>query len=1431
MPTPPPIVRIFVSSTLLDLQPERKAVETALQRMRETKFIGMEYFGGREETTRQTSLYEVDRSQVYVGIFGGRYGSGITEAEYRRARERELPCFIYYKDEASLSPEEHETEEEKTAKLIVLKQELKSPDNHTISEFSNPDDLATKVTADLNRWLFEEYLEPRLEKATRGEYPHEEATALLTAIRDLNTLNQNLLEHLRKAGYIEAKGDRSIAVGGNVNNSVLATGNHATIYLTKDHRCILSPEERQRKLAAYRRRVVEANGFVNLRGIPLPHDRSGRPVQLQIPLDQVYIHLQAIDEQHSRRQKETEHRDIEEEIRTKDSQRSRPISILETLRPLGEYLYRRGQVYQTTERPEPVDPREALQKHDRLVILGAPGAGKSTLLRYLARMTANDQNGPLPILVRLRDYAAAVSQNQTLQLRDFALHETAGGDERLEQALREEVESGHVLWFTDALDETHGWQEKASQQASQLPGRLIVTSRLVGYQQVGFELLPHFEVLPLTPRDVERFLHDWFSVLAEQRGTDSHWVNQRIAWLLKQLQQRPRLRSLVSNPLLLTFMVILAGEDPLHELPSQRAELYRQYVEELLDSWEAYRHPPSSPAGKPAFTLGLLEGDTARRVALEGFYYLGWYLQLAYYGGHEERTRLDQRALEALLVRYYEGSSEWSLPKRELQSLAKETLEFWIEAGILDVWRIESEEYLAFRHLTFQEYAAARKLADAWKKNPQSTWKPTLYPILHHYAWREPILLLAGLLDTAQLNDLVRRLLRGTSKYERYLHRDLLLAATLMGEGAVVDSRLTKTTISNLRWLILCRESVLWKQKVTLWAAYLLGVITIWSTLSSWWLCSAGLLWTVVWVFAFLKPVLPRVQVLLGLPARMWRGVIEPEPFIQALGQIQDPQAINLLTQALGDPDWRIREAVVQTLGHTQDPRAIDLLIQTLDDSSEWVRRAAAEALGRTQDLRAVDPLIRTLHDSNGIVCEAVARSLGQIQNSRVLDLLIQVLKTPAWHVRKAAAEALGQIQDRRVVSPLLHALRDSAEGVRKAVAKALGNTHDPRVVEPLIETLHDSGQGVRKAAAESLGQLQEPQVINLLVQALDNPEWWVREAAAEALGQRHDPVIVPALLRALADSHAFVRSIAAKALGHTRDPQAVDPLIKALHDSSWPVQEAAAKSLGQLQDPRAVSPLIQILHHSTERVRKAAAESLGWLQDSRTVAPLIEALHNSVETVREAAASALGQKRDPQVIKPLIEALNDPAEEVRRAAAKSLGQLQDSRAVSALIHALHNPAWRERMAAARVLRQMAQSISDLKQIERITRALWKRITDLHRVSAAARQALEQAANRLPVIEITSHPVQDLFARSESSLHPRWKQAAWGLSLLLVLGLLDLFRGVFTNLLSELVDINGLPAGTVGLLLVVGSLILFIIMSSLQKAETSQSQQKREGAR
>ncbi len=83
---------VFISSTWKDLEKEREAVEKALHRMKDTAFSGMEYFGSKPDTPRDVSLTEVDQSDIFVGIFAHRYGSGITEVEYRQARKRAMPC-------------------------------------------------------------------------------------------------------------------------------------------------------------------------------------------------------------------------------------------------------------------------------------------------------------------------------------------------------------------------------------------------------------------------------------------------------------------------------------------------------------------------------------------------------------------------------------------------------------------------------------------------------------------------------------------------------------------------------------------------------------------------------------------------------------------------------------------------------------------------------------------------------------------------------------------------------------------------------------------------------------------------------------------------------------------------------------------------------------------------------------------------------------------------------------------------------------------------------------------------------------------------------------------------------------------------------------------------------------------------------------------
>jgi hypothetical protein len=141
------IVRVFVSSTWIDLENERESVEQVLQRFRETKFVGMEYFGSQPQDVRSTSLAEIPDCQLYIGIVGSRYGSGITEAEYRTAREHHLPCLIYFK-RGGLDID--------CGELDQFRDDLRR--EHTVTEFSDASDLAAHVASDLHNWLFDHWL-------------------------------------------------------------------------------------------------------------------------------------------------------------------------------------------------------------------------------------------------------------------------------------------------------------------------------------------------------------------------------------------------------------------------------------------------------------------------------------------------------------------------------------------------------------------------------------------------------------------------------------------------------------------------------------------------------------------------------------------------------------------------------------------------------------------------------------------------------------------------------------------------------------------------------------------------------------------------------------------------------------------------------------------------------------------------------------------------------------------------------------------------------------------------------------------------------------------------------------------------------------------------------------------------------------------------
>ena len=148
--TPDQRLRVFVSSTLKELEPERRAVRAAIERLRLAPV--MFELGARPPPPRQLYRAYLEQSDVFVGIYWQQYGwiapgedvSGL-EDEYRLAPS-EMPKLIYVKRPA-----------EPEARLAELMERVRGDDTASYTAFSTPDELAELVTADLATLLAERF--------------------------------------------------------------------------------------------------------------------------------------------------------------------------------------------------------------------------------------------------------------------------------------------------------------------------------------------------------------------------------------------------------------------------------------------------------------------------------------------------------------------------------------------------------------------------------------------------------------------------------------------------------------------------------------------------------------------------------------------------------------------------------------------------------------------------------------------------------------------------------------------------------------------------------------------------------------------------------------------------------------------------------------------------------------------------------------------------------------------------------------------------------------------------------------------------------------------------------------------------------------------------------------------------------------------------
>jgi predicted ATPase len=148
--TPDQRLRVFISSTLAELAPERAAVRAAIEQLHLTPV--MFELGARPHPPRDLYRAYLAQSQVFLGIYGERYGwvapgeelSGL-EDEFHRASGH--PQLLYVKEPAP----------DREPRLEVLLDRVRDADRASYRTFTTPEELAELVRDDLIVLLSERF--------------------------------------------------------------------------------------------------------------------------------------------------------------------------------------------------------------------------------------------------------------------------------------------------------------------------------------------------------------------------------------------------------------------------------------------------------------------------------------------------------------------------------------------------------------------------------------------------------------------------------------------------------------------------------------------------------------------------------------------------------------------------------------------------------------------------------------------------------------------------------------------------------------------------------------------------------------------------------------------------------------------------------------------------------------------------------------------------------------------------------------------------------------------------------------------------------------------------------------------------------------------------------------------------------------------------
>lgn len=377
----------------------------------------------------------------------------------------------------------------------------------------------------------------------------------------------------------------------------------------------------------------------------------------------------------------------------------------------GELHLRRRLPKERIENKPPVKFDQVMKSGDncRFVVLGKPGSGKSSLLKYLMIQEAqkhldhhrNRDNLFLPILIEIRKLERALVENKTMDFNilDY-LYNSFSHDYSLrlpKKFFEAYLDRGRAFIMFDGLDEVVAEERRMEVQqkisafiGSRHPGnRVIVTSRIAGYSSTRFSTTDyrHFTLEDFNDEEIKVFTDLWYrSRLENEPKAKTNVLN-----LMEALDKNTRIKELARNPLLLTIITIIHRNEA--QLPEARLVLYDKATEAMLYTWDNVKQIIDERF-KSSHRRNFLGKVAIHLQSLEK--------------GDEAGTMIHRHELYEILLEDF--CKLFCCEKYEAREYVDEFIDMIrLRAGLV----VElAPDYFGFTHKTFQEYFAAKQIAD-----------------------------------------------------------------------------------------------------------------------------------------------------------------------------------------------------------------------------------------------------------------------------------------------------------------------------------------------------------------------------------------------------------------------------------------------------------------------------------------------------------------------------------------------------------------------------------------------------------------------------------------------------------------------------------------------------------------------------------------------